>query len=188
MDIVAMQEEVYRWASEKGWEPDPGRTFGDECALLHSEISEALEAYRRWRLEDATRAAHDMSDGAFLPTGPVKPEGVGSELADVLIRLCHYSACGRFVLRTLDARAAIFNESWSFGDWISKMHVQVSEAYAGVEFPADRYAAIVNTRMTYLVNLMLAFCIQNGINLEVEYRRKMDYNMTRAYRHGNRVM
>ena len=49
-------------------------TFGDRIALLHSEASEALEAYRARGLESW--------DG---PGG--KPEGVASEFADVFIRL-----------------------------------------------------------------------------------------------------
>lgn len=63
-----------------GWLPNNNR-FGESLALLHSEVSEALEAYRirDWGSE--------RDDG--------KPEGVSSELADVFIRLL--SAWAQFV-------------------------------------------------------------------------------------------
>ena len=63
--IAQMQSEVIAWATRKGWHPAPERTFGDECALLHSEVSEALEAFR-------TNGFEDFDDPK---TG--KPEGVG---------------------------------------------------------------------------------------------------------------
>ena len=61
-------------AARKGFH-DLRPTFGDRLALIHSEVSEALEAYRDtghlhgWRREDG------------------KPEGVPSELADIVIRV-----------------------------------------------------------------------------------------------------
>lgn len=79
--LAEMGEEVYEVNVANGWfEGD--RRFAEDIALLHSEVSEALEAFRSWGTDDAT-ASLDPQRPGWLP----KPEGVGSELADVLVRL-----------------------------------------------------------------------------------------------------
>jgi NTP pyrophosphatase (non-canonical NTP hydrolase) len=67
-----MKAEVVAYEESKGWQPNDNR-FLESLALLHSEISEALEAYR------------DKDWNSVREDG--KREGVSSELADVFIRL-----------------------------------------------------------------------------------------------------
>lgn len=57
-------------------------------ALLHEEVSEAGSAWRKHGLDDQTSPIHPS---AFSVP---KPEGVGSEFADILIRLL--DDCERF--------------------------------------------------------------------------------------------
>lgn len=73
---------VHTNAIRHGWYEEP-RTFGDNIALIHSELSEALEAFRD---------GHKLNETYYENNGK-KPCGIPSELADVIIRIldiCEY--------------------------------------------------------------------------------------------------
>src|SRR5690606_26041101 len=60
------------------------RTFGDQIALMHSELSEALEEFRNGEPFDVIY--YEDEGVRFNPASNLKPEGIAAELADVLIR------------------------------------------------------------------------------------------------------
>lgn len=110
-----MSKSLAEWADEiaennikLGWRGESdNRTFGDEIALIHSEVSEALEAYRNWGLADVTPLEP-------LPGGLPKPEGVGSELADVLIRVIDTAYWRGIDLEAEVERKIAFNKTRTF--------------------------------------------------------------------------
>lgn len=115
-----MQAEVREINEANGWF-DSERSFGDDVALIHTEVSEMYEAYRQWGLDDATQAVVNEAVESLTGEKPIlpKPEGVASEVADVLIRL-------------------------------------------------------------------LDTCERHGFDLAAEVERKLAFNRTRGYRHGNK--
>jgi NTP pyrophosphatase (non-canonical NTP hydrolase) len=89
IDVLAdMATRVRHVNVENGWY-DANRSIGDGMALLHSEVSEAYDAWRKTSFEQTYEC--DWEDNTFSGTHEhvytCKPTGYGSELADVLIRL-----------------------------------------------------------------------------------------------------
>lgn len=101
--ITDLVKATYGDAREKGWHDEPHKSPGEDIALMHSELSEALEELRNHK---AINLCYYGENG--------KPEGVGIELADCVIRIMDF--CGHY---GIDLEGAIlekmaFNKTRSY--------------------------------------------------------------------------
>lgn len=101
MEIKSIIEESFKTAEEKGWH-EVQKSFPDRIALMHSELSEALEEYRN---------NHSFSEIYFVekPEGQ-KPEGIAVELADAIIRICEACAVDKIPLEEALELKMAFNK------------------------------------------------------------------------------
>lgn len=78
-EMAQLQTACHQNSKDKGfW--DATQNIGEKIALIHSELSEALEVYRDGKALNVTWFDKDK-------VGRMKPEGFGAEMADAVIRI-----------------------------------------------------------------------------------------------------
>lgn len=176
--LKEMQAEVVAYCEAKGWREEPC-SLGQAMALLHEEAAEAGHAWRDHGLADVTCRGHVHTHGYGDKLD--KPEGVGSEFADLLIRLLDDGALFGWDLDEYLERD-IFGVHDNFLENINALHgliARITVAYeTSYESPFSAAAAV----LSFVIQLSEHY----GFDLEAEYERKMAYNRTRSYRHGGR--
>lgn len=200
LTIATMTTQIRDNNIAKGWRSAAGgpggNTFGDYVALLHSEVAEATGAYRSWKLADATdvvQPCHEIAGLGMCAThnrhishcgAPAKPEGVGSELADVAIRLVDTADVFRFPIFDLDfdlEDVADLDPGDSdpdlpvlvtFGDHTAWLHRRIDRMWTDTSTAPFALRALATVARRF------------GIDLTAECTRKIAYNRTRSFRHG----
>ena len=162
------------------WETD--KPFYEIVALIHSELSEALEEYRNhhamvWYDEEKHH----------------KPEGIATELIDAVIRIFDWIGQENGKIEedlTIDELIRQGEESEKNMESFKKMtcpaivaqtHLMVSRAY-----DADSVGAALGILALTSAKIMLWIRCQ-GIDPEALLLVKHEYNLTRPYRHGNKA-
>lgn len=186
MDLKQMEADVLQYCKDMGWY-DEDVPFEQAMALLHEEAAEAGAAWRKHGLRDVTYDDHpEINPGGVACSVIVKPEGVGSELADVLIRALDDST--RYELGLADlitSRAGRFGLREEFLVNINTLHVLIARASMAWDAEPDFFYRPAGC-VADVVRFTMQLAEHYGIDLEAEYRRKMAYNRTREYRHGGK--
>jgi hypothetical protein len=174
--LTDYQAEIYEINVANGWF-ESERTFDDDMALLHSEISEMLEAYRDHGIEDVT-PEHETEPGTrgFKPLP--KREGCGSEGADVVVRAldtaqrCQISIPWRSLQDIPPSE--LYEDGKTIGRHIAILHWLVAK----IDYEYPDLVPVLSYLTTVFRHL--------EIDLTFELERKIAYNRTRGHRHGGK--
>lgn len=148
------------------WEPGSEPTFGEYCALIHEEISEAFSAWRNGEPDEY------VVDG--------KPEGVWVELADVVIRCADAMGAWKYTFELPNIQH-VDPRHYTFGAYITFLHSIASDIWNDGDEWTIGYQLCVIVAVVYL------FADYYNIDLDAIIDRKCAYNATRPWRHGKRM-
>lgn len=194
MNLNDFAKEVHQNAVDHGWW-DEERTFGEIVALCHSELSEALEEYRAGRPmvygDDLWGETRVVEPPDIMALG-VKPEGIAVELADCVIRILDW-----FGKVEADVDQAMregeelhqytpFSSKASAGTFIAGLHLSLSFAYWEDLTDPQRCGSMMYLGLC--INLIRAWLSEAQVGMDEILRLKHEYNKTRPYRHGGKVM
>jgi NTP pyrophosphatase (non-canonical NTP hydrolase) len=171
LNLNVIQAEIEEVSRAHGWYEE-ARPWTADISLLASEVSEMLEAYRDFGLVDATAP---MEVDCKLK----KPEGVGSEAADVIIRLL--DTCGRYNIQGDAVRPNETIHGEKFEDF-TEVTFLLHCAVVGFATAETQEGNVWAAQAVY--GLLLEAAEQYGFDLEKEIIRKIAYNRTRPYKHG----
>lgn len=182
IDYNSIGQRAYQTAQEKGWYSDGGPDFGTRIALIHSEVSEALEAWRKDKWSFPGVAELYLSNPELVDWDSRIKGTVGDELADVVIRCCESLA--HFGIDANALNAGSFSGEVilqpSFGACLAVLHRKIS------------WCGISNDDSENHKNLKRSIChtewIANRFNIDLasHIEAKLRYNQTRPHRHGGK--
>lgn len=187
LDYNSIGQRAHATAQEKGWYSDGGPDFGTRIALIHSEVSEALEAWRKDKNctteESILASISTVEHGLWILFFEDKIKGtVGDELADVVIRCCETLA--HFGVDSNELRASMHLSSEllppSFPACLALLHRKIS--WIGISSDDSENNSHIKRAAMHTEAIAAKFNIDLASHIEAKLR----YNTTRPHRHGGK--
>ena len=198
MNLNKLRDEIHDNAVKHGfWEGE--RSIAECLVLIHSEVSEALEADRNGKYakgnikpETIEWMAKTWEKITFLENFILKVKDTfEDELADVVIRCL--DLCGHLEIEldpqfsetieeTVKNNDTWFEDMESVPDKLCVVHYRISKCF---ECRAD-CTYTLDTKLTDVVACVMELCVDLNIDLLKHVELKMKYNETREYKHGKK--
>lgn len=164
MNHQELIERSHKQAVDKGFWVKP-LTFDMAMALIISEIAEALEAYRKGRVNP------DWND-----TQTVK-ESFEVEIADAIIRIYDWVGGNGLSLTRIKSQKKRFTEEEGH-NFMMLFEASMSSYLRHKMNNSDSLSMVFNTLIDY--------CEFKSIDIEKYIEWKLDYNLNREYLHGKK--
>lgn len=194
-NLNVLRDRVFETNKANGWH-EGKRSYGELIALVHSEVSEALEDFRNGKevnevwYEYKGFGSEFANNSALWHDGSLilgKPCGIPSELADIVIRIL--DICGLYgwdIESEYTDKVYVKIHNFNFCEQLALIHYELSNSFFNVyhEHPTKD---ILNN-FDSVINEIEIICKENNIDLEAIIEQKLQYNATRGYKHGGKVI
>ncbi len=200
-----LQREVHEVNVKNGWWETPP-SIGDILAMMHCELSEAMEAYREGKniddvWYDCKQQDDECTEGYYTSIGGCqscpysKPEGIPVELADCVMRIMDIMEyVGFFISKELydhlgENIIAAFKKgimNCGFGSVITIFHSRLPQMHRDSTNSLKVLVKHNSVNFTLLIVLIDYFLQRNNLDLLDIIERKNEYNKTRGYKHGGK--
>lgn len=188
--VDELAKAAYENAKAKGFYDKPV-SIPERMALIHSELSEALEADRKGLYcgadNDVLEATLRKEDDVFKQVYNEHIKGTfEEEMADIVIRILDLAASMKRPIGAPDHMWPMWDKAKTTPEQIAVLHYHVSSALEAYVATWKEYPCYFWSHLFTVLTGCEIMCIKKGIDLKLHVEAKMRYNSLRPHMHGGK--